>query len=309
MELTVHRYQITGANWDEPFDQASYESIIKEMNLLPFQEQETENMYGFASCAHLNNAIYGLFIQKHPQILTDYDPKTKVEIKQTLVDSGQYLFIINPNNREIYFQHKRSADLPTTSQILQRFVDILRLVFSKTNKYIFTDLTPIKEEIDREKIVNIFYKESDEVLEMEFTDFDAELINSEKTKRDGKRQLYFNPKEEYQEGMEEAAIILATNAERASIKAKQGSNLKKDPITRAMLEGSRSPTKIVYKRESTVYTDYSITKDREILTIESTDMIASIESIIERLSNKGETRPKNEMDKDKDKGRLRLFDF
>ena len=94
MELTVHRYHITGANWDEPFDQSSYQDIIQEMNLLPFQGQESESMFGFARCARLNNAIYGLFIQKHPQILTDYDPTTNKEIKQTLVDSGEYLFIV-----------------------------------------------------------------------------------------------------------------------------------------------------------------------------------------------------------------------
>lgn len=304
MELTLHRYKISGANWGETFDQSCYVDIVREMNRLPFQEQEPDKMYGFARCAHMSNTIYGLFIQKHPQVLTDYDPHTKKEIKQTLVDSGEYLFIIYPNNYEIYFQHKRSSDLPSTSKILRRFEGILRLAFSKT-KYRFSELISITEEIDREKIVNIFYEESDEVLEMEFTEFDAQLILDEKDKRNGKRQVYFNPKEEYQEGMEEAAIHLAANAENASIKAKQGSNLKKDPITRAMLEGSRSPTKIVYKRESVEYTDSAITKNKEILTINGTDSISAIDSILERLSNGGKTVP--EIEEDKDRSKLKLF--
>jgi len=301
MELTLYRYFLSGATWGKTFDKLERDSVIKEMMKLPFQGEESEKMYGFARCGYFKENIYGLFIQKHPQVLTDYDPKTKKETRKELVDSGEYLFIIYPQIRQLLFQHRRSSVLPPSDEIQKKFVGILKLAFNKT-KYMFDSLSEVEEKTDRTKVVNIFYKEADEVLEMEFAHFDDKLIDLEKANRGGKRQTYFNPKEEYQEGMEEAAISLAKNTERASIKAKQGGNLKKDPITRAMLEGSRSPTKIVYKKDSIEYTDSAVTRKKEVLTIEGPDMIAQIESLITRLSL-GDNRSPGK----KDSGEQTLF--
>jgi len=289
MKITLHRYQIKGNTWKtEDLTTDFLKKVVNKMIIAPFMgnENEPDRQFGFAHCAFLDKIIYGIFVQKFPKTLKDYDVKTKQEKKQKSIDSGEYLFIIFPENNELYLQNKRDADLPCHVDIEKRFADLLKYIFYE-NSFTFSELIQTEDKINRDRIVEIFYKKADEILEMEFTDFDKNLIKKEKEKRHGKLQKYFNPKEEYQEAMEEAAILGAEHINTAKIKAKQGCDLKKDPITRAMLEGSRQPTKIVYKKESQVFTDSAIKKQKEVISIEGIgydfDTNEQIKNILSKL--------------------------
>ena len=178
--------------------------------------------------------------------------------------------------------------MPNHTRIEKLFTDLLKYVFHGIS-FTFSELIQTEDKINRDRIVEIFYKKADEVLEMEFTDFDKNLIKTEKEKRNGNLQKYFNPKEEYQEAMEEAAILGAEHINIAKLKAKQGCDLKKDPITRAMLEGSRQPTKIVYKKESHEFTDSAVRKQKEVISIEGTvfdfNTNEQIKNILSKLPN------------------------
>ena len=117
-------------------------------------------------------------------------------------------------------------------------------VLYSLNYYSFKDIEVTHDEVDRDRIVSIFYEKSEKVLELEFDEFDINLIREEKEKRGGKRQAYFNPKEEYQEALEESAIRLAQHADKASIKAKQGENLKKTLLLAQCLRHQEDPLKL-----------------------------------------------------------------
>ena len=133
------------------------------------------------------------------------------------------------------------------------------------------------------KIVDIFYHQADSVIELEFEDFDKDLIEFQKVER-GRRQTYFNPIEEYQEAAEAGALRFATNAEKAHMKAKQGESFKKDPIARAMLEGSKKPTKIVYTKDLSIITQYGVTRSKETISIPSELDIENSEQILGIIS-------------------------
>lgn len=311
MDITLYRYRLEGATWgEEVINEKFLNSIIKEMMALPFQGDEAERKYGFVHCGHQDGSIYGLFVQKFPKVSTDYDATTKEEQKQEVIDSGAYLLILRPAEYELYLQSKRSSDLPEKAEIEKRLTSILRLAFNKTS-YMFTKFVETQDEIDRDHIVRIFYEEADEILEMEFADFDVSLIEEEKQKRAGKIQTYFNPIEEYQEAMQEAAVRIGTNAEKASIKSKKGASLKKDPITRAMLESSRKPTKIVYTKEEKEITDSAVTKKKEVISIEGGNFDLEnpeqISDILQKLFSRGEAKSIKPQNK-KNEGQAGLFD-
>lgn len=312
MDVTLYRYRVDGANWSrESTDEISLSVLVQAMMELPFQGEDEERQYGFAHCGVLNGVVYGLYVQKFPKVLTDYDKDTKQEIKQDSVDSGEYLFVCRLKEYEIHLQNKRSSDLADKVEILKRFSALLKMAMNAT-KFMFSSLTEAQDEVDRDRVVKIFYEEADTILEMDFADFDISLIEEEKQKRGGAIQKYFNPIEEYQPAMQEAAIRMATNAEKTSVKAKKGGNLKKDPITRAMLEVSRKPMKIVYIKEENEYTDSAVTKRKEVISIEGGDLDLSdaqqVQDIFTKLlAQQGEPRAIAET-KQKNKSQKTLFD-
>ena len=285
MDITLYRYKARRANWTKESATIKFaEQLVEALIKLPFYGDNPEQQFGFANCVNWEKIVFGLFIQKFSKKLTDYDPKTKEEIIHDEIDSGKYLFIIDLENHEIFLQNKRSADLPKHEIIVRKFTELLKLALSKTN-HIFNKLEITQDIIDREKIISIFYDIADEVTEIECTDFDPGLILEEKKKR-GKRQIYFNPKEEYQEAMEEAAIKIASSADKASIKAKEGGNLKKDPISRALLEGAKQPTKIVYKKEKEEFTDSAVTRRKEVVYIEGLEIDLKNEEQVSNILKK-----------------------
>lgn len=297
MNATIYRYKIIGANWgDSVMTEALLEKIAVLLMEHPFYGDEAETQFGFTQCDYKDGKIFGLFIQKYSAILIDYDPVTKAEIKKSTIDCGEYLFVLNLTEYEIFFQTRKSSDLPSNEEINRRFVGQLKLVLHSIN-YGFEYIEVTQDKTDRDKIVSIFYEISDRVLELEFDEFDINLIEEEKKKRGGKRQVYFNPKEEYQEALEESAIRLAKHTDKASIKAKQGENLKNDPITRAMLEVSRKPIKIVYTCENEQYTEFGVTKRKEVIAVEgdSFNLIDQIENIFSNIFGK----KRNDNDKKK----------
>lgn len=311
MEITLYRYTLERANWSsESVNESFIETLVEKLKDEPFQGDDLERQYGFVHCGYINEIIYGLFIQKFPTVSTDYDAETKKENKQNLVDSGAYLFILRPKEYEIYFQSKRSSNLPEKEEITRRLNTMLRLALSKT-QYIFSKMTETEDIVERNHIVNIFYTEAETVLEMEFSDFDPSLVAEEKAKRNGQRQKYFNPIEDYQEAMEEASIRIGTNASKATIKSKKDGNLQKDPITRAMLESSKRPTKIVYTKENKEITDSAVTKKKEVISIEGTEFNLEDKeqalNIITKLFSKGEARPIKGL-KEKDSNQINIFD-
>ncbi len=261
------------------------------MNALPFQGDEDDRLYGFAHCNARDNIIYGLFIQKFPKKITDYDAQTKEEHDQILTDTGEYLFIFFPNRYELYLQTKRSVDLPPQDQIIRRFIGAFQLAVER-RKFFFTALDVTEDEVNRERIVELFYQEADTVTELELEDFDRQLVYDEKRKREGRMQTYFNPIEDYQPAMEEAALRLGNNAQKISMKAKQGQSFKKDPIARAALEASRKPVKITYSKNSEVHTEYGLTKKKEIVTVEATDfdLENQIEGIMRQIAGRDTLR-------------------
>jgi hypothetical protein len=103
---------------------------------------------------------------------------------------------------------------------------------------------------------------------MEFSDFDGAFVKEQKRKRNGQLQTYFNPIEEYQEAMEEGSIRFGNHVDYSKVKAKKNESLKKDPIIRAMLEASKKPIKIIYEKDSVMYTDSGVKKQKEKLTLE-----------------------------------------
>lgn len=288
MNITLYRYKIKGALWDNAIiNDTDLDKAVVDMTALPLQGEDEERKYGITFCGTEDDILFGNFVQEFPKKLTHYDSQTKEESTVDEIDSGSYLFIIFPREYIVYLQAKRSSDLPSNEEILKRFVATVRLA-NHNNKLLFSDLVPTEDYVDRDKIVDIFYNVSEAVTELELEDFDVELIKKQREER-GKRQTYFNPIEEYQEAAEEAAVRFATHSEKASLKAKQGESFKKDPIARAMLEGASKPTKIVYRKDSETVTQYGVTRSKEIITVPSDfDADKDIKEIIQYLQ--GERR-------------------
>lgn len=288
MDVTLYRHKTKEPRWDnETVEQSDLTALVVKMNSLPFQGENEDRRFGFAQCNSRDKIIYGLFVQKFPKKLTDYDPETKEERIQTLPDSGEYLFIFYPERYELYLQTKRSADLPPQDTIVSRLIAVLQLAVG-AGKYFFTGLEQTRDEVDRQRIIELFYQEADEVTEIELEGFDSQLVHDEKQRRGGERQKYFNPIEEYQEAMEEATLRLGNDAEKVSMKAKRGHSFKKDPIARAALEASRKPIKIVYTKDTETHVEYGITKKKEVLSIEASDydLDNQIDGILSQLSGR-----------------------
>ena len=299
MNATIYRYKIIGASWgDGVMTETLLRSIADLLMKQHFSGGETETKYGFTQCGYKELKVFGLFIQKYPAILIDYDPITKEEIKNSTIDCGEYLFVLNLSEYEVFLQARKSSDLPSKDEIAKRFDGQLQLILHSLN-YGYKYLEIKQDKVDRDRIVSIFYDFSDKVLEMEFDEFDVKLIEEEKKKRGGKRQTYFNPIEEYQEALEESAIRLAQHTDKAYIKAKQGESLKKDPITRAMLEASRKPIKIVYTHNSEQFTEFGVTKRKEVISVEGNsfnlpDQIENIFSSLFSKQQKSDEKPDSE---------------
>lgn len=307
MDITIYRYRIIGASWGS-------EVISSELSLQlagalmqqPLYGDDPETQFGFTQCSSSNNLCYGLFVQKFPLTLIDYDAITKEEVRQESIDTGEYLFVLDLSEYEVYLQTKKSSKLPNRDEILKRYVSLLKFVMNKSLNYGFEYLAETVDEIDREKVMNIFYVDSEKVTELELEDFDLNLIEEQKKVR-GKRQTYFNPIEEYQEAMEAGAIRLSQHAEKTYVKAKPGEDLKKDPITRAMLEGSRKPIKITYVKEGETRTEYGVNKSKEKITVEGDDydLVNQIDGILSSLMGT-EKRKKRNKKKNDDESQTRL---
>ncbi|HSA83720.1 MAG TPA: hypothetical protein VLF20_02430 [Patescibacteria group bacterium] len=283
MLTTLYRYKIFRANW-EKMSQDKVKQIVSEINNLKFDGEIVERQYGFTYCDSYNdNILFGIFIQKFPTTLKDYDPETKKEIKKEDIDSGAYYFIINLNKHEMFLQAKRDANLPGKDLIALKFQDLLKIALSKSG-FTFHELVEAHDEINRNEIIKIFYETADEVYELDLQDFDSKLIEEEKLKRGGQRQTYFNPKEEYQEAMEEGAIKSAKTVRTASLKAKKGESLKKNPIARALLEGSRNPKRILYRQNDSIRTTSAVINRKvEILIEDDKPLSEQIPAILEKL--------------------------
>jgi hypothetical protein len=286
MDVTLYRYRTTGSKWDSIsiLDDEIIE-CAQTITEYPFQGDSHETEYGFAHCGVYEDVIYGLFVQKFPKKLTDYDGETKEEREKIEIDSGEYLFLFFPKTYEIYLQSKRSSELPKSDAIRSRFLFTLKQSLSKS-KFFFNDMHETQDEVKRDRIVDIFYNEADVISELELEDFDEQLIIEQELAR-GKKQTYFNPIEEFQEAGKETAIRFAQNTKRVSMKAKPGKNYKKDVVARAALEGSRKPVKIVYKKGSETITTYGLTKSKEIISIEAEDfdLDNQISNILAKMSN------------------------
>lgn len=287
MNITLNRLKAHSPYWDaDSITSEDIQQLEKNLTDLPFAGEEEDRKFGFAHCGSKNGVVYGLFIQKYPKVATDYNSDTKEETVQKVRDSGKYLFIFYPNRYELYLQAKRSSDLPSTDEITRKFVELWRLA-NQTSKFMLTNFEPTEDEYDRDKIVKIFYEEADVVMELEMEGFDRNLVYEQKQLRGGVHQTYFNPIDEYQPAMEEGALRFGQNTEKASVRAKKGENFKKDAIVRAMLESSRKPTKIVYRKDSVAHTEYGVTKKKEVISIEASDLDieSHIDSIIARLND------------------------
>lgn len=283
MTITLYRYRIKNASWD--VDILSDERLLKIATALsryPLYGEEDKSKFGILKCDILDGKLYGVFIQKHPKTVTDYDTETKEEIKREVTESGEYFFILDVNKHVYYLQARRSNELPRRKDICRKFMNIFNLSQSSEG-YGFKDFEEAEEQIDREKIKKIFYNDAQSVTEIELNDFDQFLIFSEKDARGGIRQTYFNPREEYQEAMEEGAVKFSQHAEKAFVKAKQGESLQKDPLTRAMLESSRKPTKIVYIKENKKFTAHGVTETKVTVSLESDRLDMNDEKQIEAI--------------------------
>lgn len=288
MEVTVYIYhinQLPQNPTNEPY--AFGEKLASSMMKLAFQGVDKDRQFGYASCSHTEGFIYGLFIQKHPAKLVDYDSSTKEQKFSHSIDSGEYLFVIDLKESLLYFQAKRESGLPKKEEMLKRFSAMLNLAVRNADGPYIT-LRKIKEQVNRKRIVTIFYDIADSVEEIELTDFDLNLIEEQKRNRAGKRQTYFNPIEEYQEALEESAFRFAKTAQNAKIKAKKGESLKKDPITRGMLEGARKPLKITYTKDNETITELGVIKNKETLHIEGDEfnLDSQIQSILRQMGVK-----------------------
>jgi hypothetical protein len=286
MEITLNRLRARSPRWNaENVTHQDIDSLVTKMLEQPFEGSDDDYKYGFAHCGRKDDVLYGLFVQKFPKKVTDYNPQTKEETTQAIRDSGAYLFIFYPKRYELYLQARRSADLPGTTEIIKRFVGLMKLAVGINGKFMATTFDYTEDEVDRGHIVDIFYNQADSITELELEDFDRQLVYEQKNERGNIIQTYFNPIDEYQPAMEEAALRFGTNAERVIVKAKRNENFKKDPIVRAMLEGSRKPVRIVYKKDSETHTEYGVTKKKEIISIESDefDLDNQIDTILARL--------------------------
>lgn len=284
------------------------ENLKDKMLAQPFQGDDEDRKFGFAQCGRRDDVLYGLFVQKFPKKIRDYNDETKEETSQSIRDSGEYLFLFYPKRYELYLQARRSSDLPGTTDIIKKFVGVMKMAVGTNGKFHATTFDYTEDEVDRERIVQIFYEEADAVTELELEDFDRNYIYEQKQARGNKYQTYFNPIDEYQPAMEAAALRFGNNTDKATIKAKQGESFKKDPIARAMLEGSRKPVRIVYKKDSEIYTEYGLTKRKEVITIESDefDLEHQIDSIIQRLEGVDTLRQRKSQDNNKTQ--INLFD-
>lgn len=282
-EITLCKYDINISNWESGFITSKLLLDIKQSILkYPFKGVDPHS-YGLVEPIIKDDYLFFKFIHKFPTVLIDYIPETKEEKRTDVLDSADFYVILNLNNLKIYIQSRRSSEFPKKNIILKRVQEVVLDILLENN-LIFEKFTESKILYDREKLVKIFYEQADEILEIEFSNFDSDLIIEEKKRRNNKRQVYFNPIEAYNEAMEESAIRLADNAESALIKAKENGNLKKDPITRAMLEGSREPQKMTYTKNGALFHCSSIANNKEKIDInESDDIDLRIKKIIEKI--------------------------
>lgn len=275
MNITLYRYQITGARWGESITRDEVSDAGGSMAILALQGED-EHKYGITfTDTDDESTMFGIFVQEFPKQLTHYDTDTKEESTVDEVDSDEYVFVIFPKEYTIYFQAKRSRDLPPQDEIINRFVAICMLA-NTSNSLFFSGLDSTNDEVNRDKIVSIFYDEADSVTELEFEDFDVSQIERLEQER-GRLQTYFNPIEEFQPAAKEAAIRLAQHTEKATLKAKPGESFKKDPVARIMLEGSKKPTKITYTKDNEVITASSVTRSKETIGV-SLDLLEDQDS-------------------------------
>ena len=205
-EITLYRYNIFQNYWDEnSLTNELLVAISEALNERPFFGNSNNDSFGFLNCGVYEKIIYGHFIQKFSSLAIDYDSETKEEIQTPFIDSADHYFFADLIKLEIVLQAKRAGEIPSRDVILERFKGSFNLVLDSVLRKTFAGLAEAPEEVDREKIVKIFYEDAQKVIQMEFEEFDSELITEEKRKRNGKRQTYFNPREEFQEAMEEGA--------------------------------------------------------------------------------------------------------
>ena len=269
MTITLYRYEIIPSSWNnEKIDRDLLKYVANSISKFPFQGRREEEKFGFIKCDVHDDKLYGLFIQKHPSSIINYDDNTKEPINGEVIESGEYFFIIDFLAFSFYLQAKRSTELPKRKEITTKFHSLFNLAVSDLGIYA-SDFKEADDIVDRERIKNIFYNEADRVTEIELADFFPGIIIDEKGNRGGKRQTYFNPIEEYQEAMEEGALLFAKNAEKAVVKAKKGGNIQKDPITRAMLESANKPSKITYIKENKKIVAHGVIESKVVVSIES----------------------------------------
>lgn len=307
MEITLNRLKARSPRWStEAVTQPAIDGLVTKMLELPFQGEDEDRMFGFAHCGSKEDVLYGIFVQKFPKRITDYNPDTKEETNQEIRDTGEYLFIFYPKRHELYLQTKRSADLPATSEIIKRFVSVMKLANGSSGMFMLDIFDYTEDEVDRNRIVDIFYNIADKITELDLEDFDRQLVYDQKRERGDRHQTYFNPIDDYQPAMEEAALRFGTNTEKVSVKAKRNENFKKDPIVRAMLEGSRRPTKIVYQKDSEIITEYGVTKKKEVITIESDDfdLENQIDTILAKLESSDTLRRQGQAGQDSNQAEL-----
>jgi hypothetical protein len=286
MEITLYRYIFQGATWAQSGDLVSRaQRLAEKLNESTLQGDEPADQFGFIRCGAVGTYVYGIFVQRFLTHIRDVDSVTKAELSEDTTNRGDYLFIIALHKHEAWLQARRHSELPSRERIELRFKELLQLVMGQVGMG-FSEIADTHDITDRDRIVHIFYQEADRVTAMEFTDFDPVIIESQKRLRGGTRQKYFNPIEEYQEAMEESAIRFARNVERSEVKAKEGADLRKDPLTRAMLEGSRVPSKITYTKNSEVISESGVTRRKLVITVEggvSEHLDDKIGSILARL--------------------------
>lgn len=223
MDVTLNRLiarkPLWGAEKVTPQAVSKFTKILREQ---PFSGDVEDRKFGFAQCGNTDEVIYGLFVQKFPKVIIDYKGEEKQEERQKIRDTGEYLFIFYPKRFELYLQARRSRDLPGTTEIIQKFVSLWRFAASDGGMFLVDTFDYTRDIVDRDRIVKIFYEEADAITELELEGFDRSLIDEQKRLRGGGYQTYFNPIDEYQPAMDEAAYRFGKNADKVTVKAKAG---------------------------------------------------------------------------------------
>jgi hypothetical protein len=285
MTITLYRYDIIPPTWNNNnISLTLLNNVANVISEFPFAGRHEPEKFGFIKCAVLKEKLYGLFIQKHPSSIINYDDDTKEPKNGEVIESGEYFFIIDFSSYCFYLQAKRSSELPGKKEITNKFHNLFNAAVSSLG-ISFNYFKEADDIVDREKIKNIFYNEADRVTEIELEDFTTGIIIDEKEQRGGSRQTYFNPIEEYQEAMEEGAVKFSQNAAKAMVKAKKGGSIQKDPITRAMLESANKPTKITYIKENRKIVAKGVIESKVIVSVESDHIDFTDEKQIQSIFN------------------------